>query len=300
MRLELIPLVFATLRLTTPILLAALGGVFSYQVGLLNIALEGMMLLGAFAAVVLGHYLASTALGVLAAMAAGALAALLFAFFVIRLRANLIVAGLALNLLAAGATAYALQVIFGVRGSFSTQRIASLGRLELPLVQDIPLLGPALSGHGPLVYLVWGLVILTQVILYRTVFGLRLRSAGEHLEAALAAGIRARRVQYTALLLSGALSGLAGAQLSLGDLTLFNENMTSGRGFMGLAAVFFGSGRPLPVALAALIFGLFDALQIRLQGLGVPPQMIQMLPYVVIVLALTADALRRGSRGAAY
>ncbi len=290
----LIDLTFATLRLTTPIILAAMGGVLSQQAGLVNIALEGMMLAGAFAAVLGSFYSHNPWVGTAAAVAAAMALALIFAFFVLRLRANLIVAGLAVNILALGGTGYLLQVLYGTRGAFAPQGLRGLGRVRIPVLVDVPVLGPVLSGHSPLTYVTWVLVVLTHLFLARTVAGLRVRAVGERPEAAASVGVPVVRLQYTMLLASGALCGLAGAQMSLGNLQLFVYNMSNGRGFMALAAVFFGQARAWPTAVGSLVFGLFDALQIRLQTtVGIPPQITQMLPFVSIVVILTWVSWRR-------
>jgi len=294
---DLVDLAFATLRLTTPIILAAMGGVLSQQVGLVNIALEGMMLAGAFVAVLGSFYTAQPWLGVLAAAAAGMLLDLIFGFFVLRLRANLIVAGLAVNILALGGTGYLLQVFYGTRGAFAPQGLQGLGTVRIRGLAEVPVLGAVLSGHSPLVYVTWAIVILTHLFLAHTVAGLRVRAAGERPESAASLGVPVARLQYAMLLVAGGLCGLAGAQMSLGNLQLFAYNMSNGRGFMALAAVFFGQARPWPTALGSVVFGLFDALQIRLQTtVGVPPQITQMLPFMAIVAVLTWVSWRRVRR----
>lgn len=287
-------LAFATLRLTTPIILAALAGLLSQQVGLINIALEGMMLAAAFAAVLGAFYAQHALVGVVAAVVVGMLVALVFAVFVLRFRANLIVAGLAANILALGGTGYLLQVLYQTRGAFAPPGLRGLGAVHIPGLYQIPILGPILDGHSPLVYVTWVLVILTSIFLNRTVTGLRVRAVGEQAEAAATVGIPVRRLQYGMLLAGGGLCGLAGAQMSLGNLQLFVYNMTSGRGFMALAAVFFGQAQPWPTTLGSVVFGFFDALQIRLQTtVGVPPQITQILPFLSIVVALTWVSWRR-------
>lgn len=286
---------FAMLRMAAPLILAAMGGVLSQQVGLINIALEGLMLIGAFAAVLTAFYLHSALAGVLAAMGMAMLLSLVFAFFVLHLRANLIVVGLAANILALGLTKYLLQVLFATRGAFAPQGLPGLPPVDIPGLDSVALIGGIFSGHSPLVYLSWLLIFVTQVFLYRTVLGLHIRAVGEKSGAAESVGISVVQMQYLALILSGAFCGLAGAQLSLGNLQLFSENMTNGRGFMALAGVFFGQGRPLPTAFACLLFGFFEALQIRLQTrVGMPPQWPQMLPFVIIVVTLTLISLRQG------
>lgn len=288
---------FATLRVSTPLILAGMAGVLSQQVNLLNIALEGLMLFGAFVAVVAGAYFASPWLGVGAAVLVATLVAALFALFIIDLDANLIVAGLAVDILALGLTAYLLVTLFDARGAYAPETLTGLPRVTLPLVADVPFLGRIVSGHTPLVYLSWLSVVLTSLLLYRTPLGIHMRAVGEHREAAETAGIRVRSVQYIAILIGGALCGLAGAQLSVGDLTLFTDNMTGGRGFIALAAVFFGAARPGLTAVACLLFGLFEAVQFRLQtSSDLPPQLPQMLPYLIVIVVLTVISFRRKMR----
>jgi len=282
---------------TAPILFAAMGGIFAHQAGLLNIGIEGMMLGGAFAGVIAAYYTGDIVLAVLAAGAAGAAMAAIFCLFVLGLRANVVVVGLAINTLAVGLTGYLLPTVFGVHGAFAPPGLRGLAPVRLWGIEAIPWLGPILSGHTILVYLAWVVVAATAFLLYRTVWGLRLRAVGQDLEAALAAGVHPVRLQVAALLISGFLGGLAGAQLSLGELTLFNKAMTGGRGFIALAAFYFGASRPWPTAGASLLFGLFQSLQFRLQPLGWPPQLLEMLPYVTVVATLVlvrvAEARRR-------
>ena len=285
-------LLASTLRLSTPLLLAAMAGVLSFQVGLINIALEGFMLVGAFVAVVIASYFGTAWAGVLAAAVAGATFAALFALFVTDFSGNLIVTGLAMNFLILGGTAYLLQVIYGTSGTIAPEGLEKLPTLYIPGLSDLPFLGTVLFSHSPLVYLSWLMVPVTSIFLYRTVPGIHVRAVGEDLEAASTAGISVRRMQYLALMLGGILCGLAGANLSVGDLSLFRENMTNGRGFIALAAVYFAAGRPKMTAAACLLFGLFDALQFRLQTISnIPPQLFQMLPYVMVVLMLVIIAI---------
>lgn len=284
----------ATLRLATPLIIAAMAGVLSYRAGLINIALEGIMLVGAFLAVTVGFSSGSTWIGLLGACLGGGLVAALFALFVVRLRANLIVAGLATNFLAAGGTAYMLQTAYSTRGTFAPLELQKLARVDIPLLADVPIAGNILSGHSPLVYVSWLLIPLTAIFLYRTVAGTHIRAVGEYAEAARTAGIGVQRMQYLALILGGVLCGLAGAHLSVGDLAQFREGMIGGRGFIALAAVYFAAARPGLAALACVLFGLFEALQFRLQTTaGVPPEFFQMLPYVMVVGVLVLISARR-------
>lgn len=285
----------ATLRLATPLILAAMAGILSYQVGLINIALEGLMLVGAFAAVAVGYATGSTWVGVLFAGIAGAVVAAVFALFVVQLRANLIVAGLAINFLVLGGTAYLLEILFNTTGTFAPIELENLARIDIPVVGGLPFLGKMLSGHSPIVYLSWLSVPVTAIFLYRTVVGTHIRAVGEHPDAARTAGISNKRMQYLALILGGVLCGWAGAHLAVGDLSLFRENMTNGRGFIALAAVYFAAARPGLAAVACLLVGLFDAIQFRLQpnNRDIPTEFFQMMPYLIVVGTLIVISARK-------
>jgi general nucleoside transport system permease protein len=277
----------------TPILLAALAGTLSERVGLFNIALEGQMLIGAFAAVAGSHFGGSLQAGVLAAVAASVLFSGLLAIGSALLRGSDIVIGISLNLLAAGLTSFLLRALFGVSGTFSDSAMIGLPRLTLPAVASLPLVGTALGHQNALVYFSWILVAAIAVFLNRTPLGLRLRGIGEQPQAAVALGVNATRYRFLVTLLGGALCGLAGLQLSLGSLTLFSENMTAGRGWIAVAAVMLGRAHPLAVAAACVLFGLSDALGLRLQGEGLPNQITDAAPYVVTLAALVIAGLRQ-------
>jgi simple sugar transport system permease protein len=292
---DIVSLLDATLRISAPLILVGMAGLLSYQVGLINIALEGMMLSGAFAAVVFGHEMGSTWLGVLMASVVGAALGALFALAVITLRANLIVAGLALNFLATGGTAYLMDILYDQSGTLAPEGLSKLPAVTIPLLDGVPVLGEMLSGHSPLVYVSWVMVPLTSIFLYRMVVGGHIRAVGEHPEAAQTAGISVKGMQYLALILGGMLCGLAGAHLSVGDLPLFRERMTNDRGFIALAAVYFAAARPRLTAVACLLFGFFEALQFRLQlrDTALPNEFLQMLPYLMVVIALVVISVRK-------
>lgn len=283
----------AAATVSTPILLAALGGAINRQGGIVNIGLEGKMLAGAFAAVVVSWQTGSVVLAVLAAMLAGALVALPFTLLVTRLGANEIIVGFGLNIVVAGLLGYLLPVVFDVFGTLAPADLARLPRIDIPVVEGIPIIGRVLSGRDPVTYLAWLMIPLTAWFLYRTRWGLRLRASGADREAAEAAGIRALRWRDASSIVAGIFAGLAGAQLAIGVVALFSTTMTGGRGFIALAAFYFGAARPWPTATAAFLFGFFDAAQVRLQGFGVPVQLVQTLPYVVVVIVLTAVAIAR-------
>ena len=282
---------------STAILLAAMGGLLNRQGGIVNIGLEAMMLMGAFVAVIVSAATGNPFLGVLAAGAGGGLVGLFFSWTVTRLGANEIIAGLGLNLLMVGLFGYLLPVVFGVGGTLIPKGLVGLPTINIPLVEQLPVLGPILSGHDFLTYLSWISIPLVSFFLYRTTAGLSLRATGANEEAARAAGIATLRTRDLSTVAAGVFAGLAGAQLSLGIVTLFNKNMTGGRGFIALAAFYFGDARPGLTALAAFLFGIFESASFRLQSSGLPPQIVQMLPYLVVVLSLSLVALRRSRRG---
>jgi simple sugar transport system permease protein len=285
--------VFAsTIRIAIPVLFAALGGLLCMRAGVYNIALEGQMLAGAFAAIAFTQWTGSTWLGVIGGLLAGVATSLVFAIAVVRFGANDIVASVAVNLLALGLTAFLLTALFHVQGVYRPDDFHPLPALDVPLLHDIPGVGAVLSGQTPLVYLGFVLVGLTYLLLYRTSFGLALRATGEYPDAARTAGIDPARVKVVAVLCSGLLCGLGGAHLSLGYASEFTVNMTQGRGFTAFAAAVFGQLDPLLTMLAALLFGFAEAFGVRLQleNVGLPPSIVQMFPYLLALFALTVSS----------
>ncbi len=266
-----------TLRIAIPYLFAAAGGTLSERAGLIALALEGYMLGGAFCAVVASHYTESAWIGMLAAVVGGAALSLLYGVCTIRFRADQVVVGIAINLLAIGLTRFFLRLLFD--SSSNSPRVAGF-QVE----------GSG-TGFGALVQnpLVWlGVLGIAGVawLLYRTPFGLRVRAVGEHPIAAASVGVPVARVRYIAVALSGMLAGLGGAYLSL-DQHQFTDGMTAGRGFIALAAIIFGRWDPKRAALACLLFAAAETLQIRLQGTqALPSQFVEMIPYVLTIIAL--------------
>jgi len=275
----------AAVRMATPIASAALGGIFSERAGIINIGLEGMMLTGAFAGVATSFFTGSAWLGVLAAILVGGLLGLLHAFLTVKFLVNQVVSGTGINILALGFTAYMSQVLWGSRGA--SESVNSLDVISIPLLKDIPIIGGIIGSHTPLVYLVFAIVILSYIFLFKTPMGLRIRAVGEHPAAADTAGINVYRTKYLCVVISGMLAGFGGAFLSLGHLNLFVLGMTGGRGFIALAAMIFGQWMPYGAFGASLLFGFADALQMRLQALGLlPPQIILTVPYVLTIVVL--------------
>jgi len=298
--LAIVSLAGATLRVSTPLILAAMAGMFAERSGVIDIGLEGKMLAGAFAAAAVAAVTGSPWPGLLAAMAVGVLMALAHGFACITHRGNQVVSGVALNMLASGLTV-TLGMAWFQRGGQTPQLppAARFTPLSLPgagALAEVPLLGPLysglLSGQNLLVYVALLAVPLAWWVLYRTRFGLRLRAVGENPAAVDTAGISVTRLRYRALLITGSLCGIAGAYLSTGHGAGFVREMTAGRGYMALAAMIFGQWRPLPAFGACLLFGFLDAIAVRLQGVQVPGigqipvQLIQALPYVLTVVLL--------------
>jgi ABC-type uncharacterized transport system permease subunit len=284
-------LLVASVALASPLLWAALGELISEIAGVLNIHLEGMMLVGAFMGVLGAHHSGSVWVGFLVAAAGGALLAAIHALVCFVFHANQIVSGVVLNIFAIGATSFGLSVAFaaGSRPSINT-----IDKIKIPLLSDLPLVGPALFNQNVLVYVGFLLVPGIWWFLNRTAGGLRVKAVGEKAEAADSLGVPVRRTRTLALLACGVLAGIGGAQLSLAGVGTFTDNMTAGRGFIALAAVVFGRWKPVGTLVAVVVFALADALAIRAQSLGVhiPNQLLLMLPYLVTLIAL-AGLVRR-------
>jgi general nucleoside transport system permease protein len=280
----------STMTMAVPLLLAALGELVAERGGVINIGLEGMLLAGAFAAMVTTYFSGVPLLGLLAAWAAGAVLAALFAYVVVVHSANQVVVGTALNLLAIGVTGVAYRAVFGVTGAALT--VPGFAPVALPLLSSLPIVGPALFAQSVLGYLALALVPALWVGLYRTLPGLKLRMVGENPRSAAAQGVAVRMTQTLALLGCGALAGTAGAYLAVAYAHTFVEGMSAGRGFIALAIVIFGRWSPWGILGAALLFGLATALQFHVQALGlnIPYQFLLMLPYVLTLLVLAGYA----------
>lgn len=286
-----ISLFAAALRMATPIIFATMGGIFSSHTGIFNVALEGFMLIGSFFAVLGSVQTGSIYGGLLYAIVACLVVSLVFAILHLELKANEVIVGLAMNIVAIGLTNYLLTAILNVYGVYKTDLIVGFHTVDIPLIKDIPILGDLISGHFPLVYLSFVSVYITYLVLYQTPFGYRLRSVGEKIDAAESIGVNTKRMKYIGLMLSGLFCALGGTFLSLSYLTLFSENMTAGRGWLALATINFGRMRPVPSMIACLIFGFADALAVRLQQFGLPSQIVLMLPYIMTIIVLFLSAI---------
>lgn len=286
-------LINSSIRLATPIILAALGGAICNRSGVLNLALEGKMLLGAFLGILAAFYFGNSYVGLLAAMIVGGLLGAFFAFVYIKYDVNLIILAIAINLLILELTVYFMRVLFGNVGTWSDPSIQKLPDISIPVIQNIPILGDFLSGHNIVVYLSWFIAILGYFVLFHTKFGRHIRAVGENRDAAEAVGINSRRVQLMALVISGALASLGGAFLSIGHLTLFTRNMSNGRGWVGVSAALFGFNHPIGVLFSGLFFGFANAFAVRLQNVtDLPPSLVQVLPHFATIFALVLVALQ--------
>ena len=276
----------ATLQFGALLLLPALGGLISERSGVVNIAMEGMMLTGAYAGVMSALATQSVYGGLVGAMVAGGLMALIHAFVSINFKADQIVSGIAINLAALGLTNFLLFVQTGGQGVPSLKDSLRLPNISLGPISHIPFVGPVFFQQNIVFYIAILILIGIQFMLFRTNIGLRIRAVGEHPQAADTAGVNVYLVRYSCVVASGILSGLAGAFLSLGIAGIFNSNMTDGVGFIALAAVVFGRYTPWSTGIACLIFGLGEALSIRLQDSHVSPDLLSTIPYILTLIAL--------------
>jgi general nucleoside transport system permease protein len=301
---ELFLAVFSTaffvtvIRTTTPLLLATLGGLIADLSGALNVALEGMMLVGCLTAVIVSVY-APWYVAVLAGVTAGGILGLVMAFFAFRLKADIILVGFAINIFAAGGTVFALALATGGdKGTSINLKSQAVPAVDLSFLDAIPGIGKfltaMLSGHSLLSWIAAFLVFAIWYFLYRTPWGLWLRGVGEYPAAPEAAGIPVARIRTISLVVSGALAGLGGAQLAMFNYVGFTRDMTAGRGFIALGAVLLGARHPIGALLAALLFGAFEALAVVMPGLfnWIPAELIRMIPFVVTIIALVLFSIR--------
>ena len=288
----------STLAYAALLLMPALGGVISERSGVVNIAMEGMMLTGAFFAVVIDLATHNMGLAVLAAMFTGGLMALIHGIVSIRFRADQIVSGVAINIFAAGLTVFLVNAFYGLSDVGSVPANDTIPNLSIPLLSNIPFIGPIFFQQNVMVYVALILLVLTQLMLFRTRLGLRIRSVGEHPQAADTAGINVYALRYGSVISSGVLSGLAGAFLSIGIANTFVPNMTNGRGYIALAAMIFGKWTPIGAFVATLIFGFGQAIYDANSSIHVSQYLLSMTPYILTLVALTA-VVRRSSPPAA-
>ncbi len=274
------------LRVTTPILFAALGSVIASKSGLANIALEGIMLSAALFGVIGSGYTGSLFIGMICGILGGLIITALLIYFGLYLKTDFVLSGIALNMLAIGGTVFLLFAITGDRGTSVSLNSLRFPNLNIPFIEDIPVLGKLISGHNVLTYFAIISVFLLKYTLNKTTFGLRVRSVGENSQAAESVGINVRLVRVQALIISGVLASFGGMYMSMGYLSNFSRNMVKGRGFIALAADAMGQSTPIGVFVSSIIFGAADALSFSMQSLNIPSNIVKTVPYVTTIVGL--------------
>jgi ABC-type uncharacterized transport system permease subunit len=289
-------LLSSTVRISISIVIAGMGEMVTERSGVLNIGVEGIMLMGAWSAAIVSYFLNNAWLGLLAAAATGLIMGLLYAYIVVTHRAVQAISGLAIYLLSSGLSGYLLQIIFEHGGN--SPKAPTLPLINLAFLDKIPVLGPVFNNQSVLMYLALLLPVILYVIFYRTRWGTWLRAAGENPKALAVAGINPITVRYVAIITGAILAGIGGAYLSISQTSLFSENMVAGRGFIALAAVIFGNVKPRGVFTACMFFAFMDALQITFQAVVpasiIPRELFQALPYLLTLLILAGFIKRSG------
>jgi simple sugar transport system permease protein len=276
-------------RLATPYLYAALGETLSQRSGVLNLGVEGQMLMGAFAAFYVTFQTGNVWLGVLAAVIVGVVMGLAMAFVSVNLQAEQGISGIGFYLFGLGMSTLLFQMLLG-----TVETVSGFSPIHIPVLSDIPVIGEIFFRQNVLVYIAFALVPIVHLVLQNTTLGLKMRAVGENPEAADSLGVSVAEVRYITVTLGGLLSGVAGASMSIALLNVFQQNMTSGLGFIAVALVYFGGWRPMGVMLGALLFSMVNALQLRLQveGVPVPSDLMVMMPYVLTIIALVLTVQR--------
>lgn len=298
---NLIELIFSTdflymwIRVATPILLASLGAVICTKAGVVNMGLEGIMLISALAGVLGSAFGGSLWIGLLTGLLASVAVSAVFAYFHLVLKANNVLCGTAVNTMASGLTVFVLQLATGEKGNSSSLKSFSFPNVDIPIIKDIPVLGGILSGHNALTYLALAMVVVIWFFLYKTPTGLRMRAVGENPNAASSVGQNVIKIQFLAIVLCGLMTGLGGMYLSMGYLTMFVRDMTAGRGFIALAACSMGQATPVGALISSMIFAFFDGLSNILQVLKIPSEFIQMLPYLATIAGLTVYSIQKSA-----
>lgn len=284
---------YSVLRVSTPILFAALGALISDKAGVINIALEGIMLMSALTGVIFSAITGSALFGLFMAVIIGGLVGLSLGYFSLNLKTNVILAAVAINLIAIGGTVFILFLVAGDKGISSSLASKVLPKIDIPLLKSIPGIGPIFSGHNVLTYLAFLSVLFIWFFLYKTPLGLRIRAVGENEHAADSVGISVIKTRYIALTISGILAGFGGAYMSMGYVSWFSRDMVAGRGFIALAAEAMGGATPIGCMFTSLLFGFFDALSNSLQLLKIPYEFVSMLPYAATVVGLVIYTIRK-------
>lgn len=284
------------IRVATPILLAALGAAVCNKAGVVNLGLEGIMLISALFGVLGGAMGGNLFWGFLTGVGSALVVSAIFAYFHLILKANATLCGTAINTAATGLTVFVLQLATGEKGNSSSLRSFSFPEVKIPLIKDIPVVGDILSGHNALTYTAILMVVLVYILLYKTPLGLRMRAVGENPNAASSVGQDVVKIRFIAIIICGVLTGLGGMYLSMGYLDMFVRDMVAGRGFIALAACSMGQSTPVGALISSLVFAFFDGLSNILQVLQIPSQFVQMLPYLATIAGLTVFSIQQSMR----
>lgn len=286
---------FSVIRVATPLILAAMGAVITSNAGITNIGIEGVMLVSALAGVFASAFGWGPWFGLLTAIIVGVICSMAIGYVSMNLKANSVLACIAFNTMAIGGTVYFMYAVVKDKGTTIALKSGSLPALNIPVIKDIPVLGAVVSGHNVMSYVAFLMVILVYILLYKTPTGLRIRSAGKAPNALSSVGVSLIRTRYAALAISGILGGMAGAFMSMGYVTWFSKNMTAGRGFIALAADAMGNSTPIGAMLSSTLFALAEALSYSLQMSGIPPELVQMLPYLVTIVGLIVYSVKKNA-----
>lgn len=287
---------FSMLRISTPLIFASLAALINRKAGISHIAIEGTMLIAALMGVLFSAYTQSALVGVLFAVVAAVGISAALGYFILKMKTDVFLAGIAMNMFASGGTVFLLFLVSGDKGISTSLMSKTIPNIQIPFIQDIPYIGEIISGHNLMTYLALLMVVFVHLMIYRTKIGLRIRSVGENEHLAESVGLSVEKIRLIALLLSGVLSGLAGAYLSMGYVSWFNRDMTAGRGFIGLSAMNLGNVSPIGSFLASLLFGFAESLTNRLQALSIPVEFVAMTPYAIAILGLVVFSIIRERR----
>ena len=289
----IVDFLFMWIRVATPILLTSLGAVICERTGVVNLGLDGIMLISALFGVLGSAWGGNLFWGLVAGVGAALIVSGAFAYFHLMLKANAVLCGTAVNTIAGGLTVFVLQLATGEKGSSSSLKSFSFPAVNIPIIKDIPVLGDILSGHNVITYFAFFMVIMISVFLYRTPMGLRMRAVGENPSAASSVGQNVVKIRFLAILLCGVMAGMGGMYLSMGYLSMFTRDMVVGRGFIALAACAMGQASPVGALISSMVFSFFDGLSNILQLLQIPSEFVQMLPYGATILGLTVYSIQK-------
>lgn len=288
---------YSIIRVATPLVLASLAVVITSNAGITNIGIEGVMLISALCGVLGSYYFGGPWIGLLFSVISGVLFSLLIGYVSLNLKADSVLTCIAFNTMAIGGTVFIMYSIVGDKGTTLALNSGKLPNIAIPLIEDIPVLGDILSNHNILSYVAFIMIFISNIFIYRTPVGLRIRSAGEAPEALTSVGVSINNTKYLALGISGVLGGIAGAFMSMGYVTWFSKNMTAGRGFIALAADAMGNSTPIGATLSSIVFAIVEALTYSLQIKKIPTELIQMLPYLVTIMGLVIYSINKKRKG---